>query len=114
MTNQTCFTAPTAVPVEEMTQVASDWFPPLGTCNELPVGQVIGVADEDLAPARAPVTLTNKKAAIPTAASTAPARKPRPLVPPEILIAEGLLAADRRQVRPKYHLSDQVMNSSMT
>src|ERR1700722_4052631 len=59
MISHTCLTPPTGVPVEVITHCAWLLEPPLGTCSELPAGQVDapGAATDDGGAATAPVEI---------------------------------------------------------
>ena len=89
MINQTCFTAPTGVPVAVITHWSVP--PPAGTCRVLPAGQVAGAADEE-AVAAIPVTATTQTAIIPTEAVTVAARTRRRFLGSEIRGREIFMA----------------------
>ena len=72
----------------------------------LPIGQVVGVADEEAAPESTVGMLTPTKVAIPAAANTAPDRRRWRLILSEIRMKEGLHAGCRRRVSRKHHLND--------
>ena len=97
MISHTCFTPPTGVPVEVMTQVSWKGDPPLGVWRLLPAGQADGEADDEVVPTNAVETPTPETAAT-IAATTSAIAHGRRLAECKSFISRTVARAD--YVRP--------------
>jgi hypothetical protein len=113
MINQTWLIAPTAVPVEVMTQVGCwDEGPPFSVCRLLPAGQLVEGGDDGVADESEIGALTATKADNPTAANNAPIRRRRLPVKFEICMSDGLLVFAQLRVMPRCFFSNEQVNTS--